>query len=339
MTFIAAAVIGGGAALAGGLIASQGAKSAAKTQAAAGNEATAAQERMLERQIGLQQPWLTGGENALMELQRQMGLLPAAKTREQLMAELTPQFTTGGGGNGVDDVGLNAEIQRQMAGASRLGGYVPQGTTREALLTELSPMFAAPGGNGVDDVGLNAEISRILNQGAPGSLAKPFGVADFQADPGYQFRQDEQAKALTRAGQAQGGLGSGKYLKDAMKYSGNLAAQEYGAAYNRYNTNQGNLFSRLSGIAGTGQAATNTTTNALGNFGTQVGSNIMGIGNATAAGQVGAGNAINSGIGQGLSLYQQQNMMNQLFPARTSYGAWSDSPMSNLFYGNGSLGT
>lgn len=332
MTFgLSAAAIGGIAAgagaIGGAIISGNAAEDAAATQAGSAGAATAAQERMFNKQLDLQAPWRTVGQNALMELQRQMGIQPQAKTADQLRAELTQQFTTGGGGNGIDDVGLNAEIQRQMAaqGGSRLGGYVPQGTTREALLTELSPMFAAPGGNGVDDTGLNAEISRILNQGAPGALAKPFGMADFTADPGYQFRQDEQAKALTRAGQAQGGLGSGKYLKDAMKYSGNLAAGEYGNAFSRFTTNQNNLFSRLSGIAGIGQGATNQTTAAAGNYGQQVGSNIIGAGNALAAGQVGGANAWNNAIGQGLSLYQTNSMLNRV-PYDTGAGISPPNP-------------
>jgi len=85
MSFIAAALIGGGAALIGGAMASSGAKSAAGTQAAASREAAelqmqsaresqALQKEMFERQIGLQEPYRQAGltgQNRLMEL---MGL-------------------------------------------------------------------------------------------------------------------------------------------------------------------------------------------------------------------------------------------------------------------------
>jgi hypothetical protein len=85
MSFIAAALIGGGTALLGGYMASQGAQSAAQTQATAAQqqgdtqaqaarEALALQERMYERQIGLQEPYRQAGltgQNRLMEL---MGL-------------------------------------------------------------------------------------------------------------------------------------------------------------------------------------------------------------------------------------------------------------------------
>jgi hypothetical protein len=85
MSFIAAALIGGGTALLGGYMASRGAQSAAQTQATAAQqqgetqaqaarEALALQERMYERQIGLQEPYRQAGltgQNRLMEL---MGL-------------------------------------------------------------------------------------------------------------------------------------------------------------------------------------------------------------------------------------------------------------------------
>jgi hypothetical protein len=57
---------------------------------------------------------------------------------------------------------------------------------------------------------------------------------------------------------------------------------------------------------------------AAGNFGTQMGANIIGAGNAAAAGQVGSANAISSGIGQGVNFYQNQQFMNRLFPSTTT---------------------
>lgn len=85
MSFITAALIGGGTALLGGYLASKGAKSAAQTQATAATqsadtqaqaarEALDLQRQMYERQIGLQEPYRQAGltgQNRLMEL---MGL-------------------------------------------------------------------------------------------------------------------------------------------------------------------------------------------------------------------------------------------------------------------------
>jgi hypothetical protein len=71
MTFATAALIMGGATLAGGLVAANASRSAANTQAGASREAQAAQERMYERQVELNEPFRLAGvasQNRLMEL-------------------------------------------------------------------------------------------------------------------------------------------------------------------------------------------------------------------------------------------------------------------------------
>jgi hypothetical protein len=72
----------------------------------------------------------------------------------------------------------------------------------------------------------------------PASAMKNFGAADFQADPGYAFRLSEGMKALDRTAASRGGLLSGATLKGAQRYGSDLASQEYGNAYNRFQTNR-----------------------------------------------------------------------------------------------------
>lgn len=63
MTFwVAGAVVGSS------LIGASASRSAASTQAAAAEQGTAAQERMFERQVQLQEPWRKAGEQALNKL-------------------------------------------------------------------------------------------------------------------------------------------------------------------------------------------------------------------------------------------------------------------------------
>ena len=69
MSFITAALIGGGAAVLGGVIASSGARSAAGTQAAAADRAAQLQQEQFERQVALQEPWRKAGERALGKLE------------------------------------------------------------------------------------------------------------------------------------------------------------------------------------------------------------------------------------------------------------------------------
>lgn len=80
MSFIAAAVIGGGVALVGGMMASDAAGDAASAQAAAAGQSAATQKAIsdqqialqreqFERQVELQKPWREAGINALTRMQ------------------------------------------------------------------------------------------------------------------------------------------------------------------------------------------------------------------------------------------------------------------------------
>lgn len=214
--------------------------------------------------------------------------------------------------------------QAGIGGLTRLNqllGLASGGTaafTDPRLEAEVQRLMSASPGQDIDAVrrqvgaGWGAAVPQAASDG---SLLRPFGAADFQADPGAQFRREQGEQGLTRAAAAAGGLGSGKYLKDAMRFNSGLASQEFGQAFDRFNVGQTNQFNRLASMAGIGQTAANQTGAAAANFGSQIGSNIIGAGNAAAAGRVGAANAINSGIGQGLSMYQQNEMLNR-FPMR-----------------------
>ncbi len=143
--------------------------------------------------------------------------------------------------------------------------------------------------------------------GTAGSLAKPFTMADYEADPGYAFRLAEGQKALARTQAAGGKYFSGGAIKSLTDYNQNSASNEYQSAYERFNTNQNNLYNRLAGLSTSGQSAANTLigannslTGALADLGankaTNVGNDIMGAANAHAAGTVGSAQAWQTGI-------------------------------------------
>lgn len=122
-----------------------------------------------------------------------------------------------------------------------------------------------------------------------------------EADPGYQFRQTQQQQGLERSAAARGGLMSGRAMKDTLKYSGDLASQEYG-----------NVWNRLANIAGIGQA-TNQQNAALGQgYANAYGNNITSAANARASGYVNTANAVNQGIGGLTNYYAQSQLINQL---------------------------
>jgi hypothetical protein len=141
-----------------------------------------------------------------------------------------------------------------------------------------------------------------------------FGMDKFTADPGYAFRMSEGMKGLERSAAARGGLLSGSALKGIQRYGQDLASQEYQNAFNRYQTSRTNTLNPFASLAGVAQSSANTLGTAAGQLGGQIGSNIIGAGNAAAAGQIGSANAIASGLGQGVNFYQNQQFMNRLFP-------------------------
>jgi hypothetical protein len=141
---------------------------------------------------------------------------------------------------------------------------------------------------------------------------KPFGMDQFQADPGYAFRLSEGMKALERSAAARGGLLSGATMKGLQRYGQELGSQEYTNAFNRYQAERQAALNPLQSLAGMGQ----TTAQQIGQAGMLAGQNMgqtmMGAGAARASGYVGQANALNQALGTGLNYYQGQNYLDVL---------------------------
>lgn len=145
-----------------------------------------------------------------------------------------------------------------------------------------------------------------------GKYARDFGNADFQADPGYAFRQSEGMKALDRSAAARGNLLSGSTLKGIQRFGQDLASQEYSNAFNRYQVNRSNQLNPLQSLLGSGQSATNVVTGAAGQEGQNIATGQMNAGQARASGYIGVGNAISQGIGDIRNYYTQQPLQNAM---------------------------
>ena len=140
----------------------------------------------------------------------------------------------------------------------------------------------------------------------------PFGMDQYTQDPGYQFRLTEGMKALDRTAAARGGLLSGATLKGAQRYGQDLASQEYQNAFNRYQTERAAQLNPLQSLAGVGQTAAGTLTNAYGAYGAQTGQNLQDIASARASGYLGQSNALNQALGQAGQMYQYGQRTNAL---------------------------
>ena len=185
------------------------------------------------------------------------------------------------------------------------------------------------------EAGLSAQNKLLdylgLSAGAGGKYAKDFSMQDFQQDPGYAFRMAEGMKALDRTAAARGGMLSGAALRGATRYGQEMGSQEYTNAFNRYQTNRANQLNPLQSLMGGGQTAAGQVANAGQNYANQAGQNYMNAGNARASGYVGAANSWTNAIGNAYNQYNQNQMMNRIFPQ----GGGNSYVDPNLYGGGG----
>lgn len=157
----------------------------------------------------------------------------------------------------------------------------------------------------------------------------PFGMQQFQQDPGYAFRLQEGMKALERSAAARGGLLSGGMLKGAQQYGQDLASQEYMNAFNRYQAERNARLNPLQSLAGIGQTATNQLGQAGQTMAGNVGQAMGAAAQARASGYVGGANALSQGLGTYLNYQQGQNFLNALRPQQPAAAA----PITDYSYG------
>ena len=135
-------------------------------------------------------------------------------------------------------------------------------------------------------------------------LTRQFTAEDFKnnLDPGYAFRLQQGQLANQAAANKAGGMIGGNVLAGLNEYNQGMASQEYGNAFNRFQTQRNNIYNTLASIAGLGQTSQQQANQAASSYGTNaanIATNlanaqtglITGAGAAQAAGQIGAANA------------------------------------------------
>lgn len=197
--------------------------------------------------------------------------------------------------------------------------------------------FRAAGGQALGQIGAlgsgtygiyDAEGNQTGTGTGSGYLTKQFTPEDFAAgiDPGYAFRLKQGQEQAMRQANLGGGALSGNALAGLQDYTQGQASQEYGNAFNRFQTQRGNIYNTLASIAGLGQTSLGQTGQAGSAAGANIGQAISNAGSAQAAGQVGSANAISGGIQGAANQYYLSNLLktqsggNQGF---TDSGGWS----------------
>lgn len=220
------------AGVAGAAIGANAQNKAAKQGAQASQQATDATIAEQRRQFDIgqanQQPWLTTGTGALNKLAALYGL---------------PTAQTGGGSSGGQFsaqgyLAANPDVAASI-GAGNFGGDPYAHWQQYGQSEGRTGGYATP---------------------APSGEASPQGMEAFFTSPDYQFRQNEQMRALTARNAALGIQDSGAAQRSALQLSGNLASGEFN-----------NYANRLSSLAGVGQTAAQNTAAAGQNFANSMG--------------------------------------------------------------------
>ena len=189
-----------------------------------------------------------------------------------------------------------AQLKQELQGyQNELAGLA--GVTPQSLANNMAPGATAATGGTTGQSPL-----------ASGEFTKPFTLADFQKDPGYEFRLSEGMKAIDRSLAARGGALSGRSVKEAQRFNQDLASGEYTNAFNRFNIEREAKYNKFASMAGVGQ----TTATQLANQGSQYAANVGNLttntatqvgdlatqaANARASGYIGSSNAWSQALG------------------------------------------
>ncbi len=159
----------------------------------------------------------------------------------------------------------------------------------------------------------------------------PFGMQQFQADPGYAFRLSEGQKALERSAAARGNLLSGATGKALTRYGQEMGSQEYMNAFNRYQAERQARLNPLQSLAGVGQTSTQQLAGQAGQLGAGLAESIGAAGQARASGYMGTANAITGGLNQYLN-YSQNQAQNQLLQQAIAGRRYDPSNFAGVGY-------
>lgn len=151
--------------------------------------------------------------------------------------------------------------------------------------------------------GLNAYLYEM------GLGEMPEGYGGFTATPGYDFRVQQGQDSVNALAGARGGLMSGRTLSDLTRFGQGIASEEWGGH-----------MGRLAGLADMGQASAGNQAAAGNAYANGMSNALANKGSAQAAGIAGMANSIQTGIGNGLSLWQYQRAQDPLGNALTGAG-------------------
>jgi hypothetical protein len=298
----------------GGLMGKSGTDSAVGAQTASEQAKIDENRRQFDLTRSDNAPRIQSGNAALQKLSSLLGLSSPAPDREAIRRSLAPKYAPSASPSGGSSSGVSAWTNPDQSNYSQGGGL------------NMLQQFRAnqPGGDpfatGTQsssnelDAATEAEYQRQMQAASAsspdsGSLLKNFTGADVATEPGYQFGLNEGMKGLERSLAARGTPYGGAALKAASRYNSDYAGTKFNEAFNRDKANKSATFGMLSGVAGTGQTASNQVAQA-GQFSTgQIGNALSSQGDARASGYLANSNTWQNALNQGISAYKNKNAL------------------------------
>lgn len=242
---IIAAGIGAAGAVGGGLIASSAAKKAAATQAQAATDAQAAQERMFQRQVELQEPFRQAGLTAQQQIMQLLGIggdKTAAGYGSLAQPFGTQQFQQDPGYAFRQSEGMKALERSAAARGGLLSGSTMKGIQRFGQDLASQEYQNAFNRYQVERAARLNPLQSLMGSGQ--------SAANVLTGAAGQAGQNEAANLYGAAqARASGYVGSANALGSALSNVGNIAAQ-----YPLYQA-QTNYFNSLAGGGSPGGSA------------------------------------------------------------------------------------
>jgi hypothetical protein len=133
-------------------------------------------------------------------------------------------------------------------------------------------------------------------------------MSDLENTPGYQFTLGQGEKATTNANSAMGLANSGVEGKGLANYAEGLASTTFQQQFQNYLQQNQQKYNMLMGPTQLGAGAAGSLLGGGINVGGQIGSNLVGQGNAQAAGVLGAAGSTSNALNQ----YMQWSMLQKL---------------------------
>lgn len=271
MSFIASgAVIVAGAGLAAGAMQAGAASDAANAQAQSAANAQQISQNEFNTITAQNAPYMQSGYGALSNLDYLLGVTPQTATGGPV-----PGPNTGSpGGNGYDP-----SSGYRIGPGGAISQFIPGGS--QGMGPAANPGSPPPG----------------MSASSFGSLTQPFNISNWQQlSPAYNFQKQQGIQGVLNADTSGQGALSGAASKDLINYNQNLANTSFNNAFNQYQVQQGNIFSRLSSIAGLGQSSANNVGQQGTTLAGQAAQSATNIGTAQAGGIVGSANAWAGGL-------------------------------------------